>query len=145
LKQYPDHKISVEGYTDSTGGDAFNQQLSEGRAASVRSVLVAGGLDSSVITVHGYGKAFPVATNATTDGRQQNRRVEIVVLGAGKLGDPIDSRGAGGGASVAPNTNGDGTVVRPPARDSGAAPGRAVSTPTGDSGRGSPSDSARHP
>ncbi|MDQ6830177.1 MAG: OmpA family protein [Gemmatimonadota bacterium] len=87
LQQYPNNQISVEGHTDATGGDAYNQKLSEDRAASVRASLVAGGIDASHIKSSGYGKTQPVATNATPEGRQRNRRVEIVVLGAGTVAD----------------------------------------------------------
>jgi outer membrane protein OmpA-like peptidoglycan-associated protein len=117
LKQYPDHKISVEGYTDATGSDVFNQRLSEDRSAAVRAALVSGGIDPSMITSNGFGKANPVATNATAAGRQANRRVEIVVLGAGKLADSAVANGgqpardttaaaaaAGAGAGAAPDT-----------------------------------------
>jgi len=85
LNQYPEHQIAVEGHTDATGGDAYNQKLSEERAASVRLSLVAGGVDPSRITSRGYGKTQPVSTNDTPEGRQQNRRVEVIVLGAGRL------------------------------------------------------------
>ena len=85
LNQYPEHQIAVEGHTDATGGDAYNQRLSEDRAASVRASLVAGGVDPGRITSRGYGKTQPVATNESAEGRQQNRRVEVIVLGAGRL------------------------------------------------------------
>jgi outer membrane protein OmpA-like peptidoglycan-associated protein len=140
LKQYPDHKISVEGYTDSTGSDVFNQQLSENRALAVRNALVAGGLDSTVISVHGYGKANPVATNATPDGRQQNRRVEIVVLGAGKLADLVDSRPAPSRSVDAASSD---TATRASTADS-ASPRAPASTPAADSASRPSSDSARH-
>lgn len=87
LQQYPDKQISVEGHTDATGSDAYNQRLSEDRAASVRASLVAGGVSPGVITSRGFGKVQPVATNDTPAGRQQNRRVEVVVLGAGRVAD----------------------------------------------------------
>ncbi|MEP6689622.1 MAG: OmpA family protein [Gemmatimonadaceae bacterium] len=89
LQQYPNNQISVEGHTDASGGDAYNQKLSEDRAASVRASLVAGGIDPSHIKSSGFGKTQPVATNATPEGKQRNRRVEIVVLGAGTVGDAI--------------------------------------------------------
>lgn len=85
LEQYPDHDIAVEGHTDATGSDEYNQKLSEERAASVLRELVEGGIDSNRITSVGFGESKPVATNATAAGRQQNRRVEVVVLGAGTL------------------------------------------------------------
>ena len=102
LKQYPDKQISVEGHTDNTGGTAHNQTLSEQRAASVRAALVAGGVDPSLITSKGLGETTPVATNATAEGRQQNRRVEIVVLGAGSVADA--ARAAAGGATTTPDS-----------------------------------------
>ena len=87
LRQYPSNQISVEGHTDATGSDAYNQKLSEDRAASVRAALVGGGVEPPRVTSRGFGKAQPVATNATAEGRQRNRRVEVVVLGAGSLAD----------------------------------------------------------
>jgi len=93
LQQYPDRQIAVEGHTDATGSDAYNQTLSEERAASVRASLVAGGVPEGQITSTGFGKTQPVATNDTPAGRQQNRRVEIIVLGAGKLADVVPPPG----------------------------------------------------
>jgi len=147
LKQYPDHKISIEGYTDSTGSDAFNQQLSENRAMAVRDALVAGGLDSTAIAVHGYGKANPVATNATPDGRQQNRRVEIVVLGAGKLADLIGARPAPTrpAADASTGTSAGNAHAPSPVADTAARPFSGVSPTPPDSGARPSSDSARHP
>jgi OmpA-OmpF porin, OOP family len=87
LQQYPDREIVVEGHTDATGGAAYNQKLSEERAAAVRTALVSGGVPADQITSRGFGLTQPVATNETAAGRQQNRRVEIVVLGAGSLAD----------------------------------------------------------
>ena len=93
LEQYPDYRISVEGHTDATGADAYNQQLSERRAEAVRTALVAGGVDPGRITSVGYGKTQPIASNDTPAGRQQNRRVEVVVLGAGKVADAFPDTG----------------------------------------------------
>jgi len=78
---HPGLKITVEGHTDSVGGDAYNMKLSEDRANAVRAYLVSQGLDSGVVTAQGFGKTRPVADNATAAGRQQNRRVEMVVAG----------------------------------------------------------------
>lgn len=69
--------MSIVGHTDSKGSDAYNQALSERRAASVRDYLVAQGLDGSKISTAGRGESEPAATNDTADGRQQNRRVAI--------------------------------------------------------------------
>ncbi|MBV7431408.1 MULTISPECIES: OmpA family protein [unclassified Acidovorax] len=79
LKQFPDRKLLIEGYTDSVGSDGYNQDLSDRRAQSVRDALVQRGVDSSRITARGYGKAHPVADNASPEGRAMNRRVEIVI------------------------------------------------------------------
>ena len=92
LNQYPDYGISVEGHTDITGTAAYNQQLSERRAQAVRASLVAGGVDPARISAVGYGQTQPIATNETAAGRQQNRRVEVIVLGAGKLADVVGER-----------------------------------------------------
>ena len=81
LQAYPGLKLQVEGYTDSVGGDDYNQKLSENRANAVRNFLVAQGVSPDNITATGYGKAHPVADNSTADGRAQNRRVQLVVSG----------------------------------------------------------------
>ena len=79
LKQYPDKQIAVEGHTDATVSDSYNQKLSEDRAAAVRAALVQGGVDPGSITSKGLGETTPVATNDTPAGRQQNRRVEVII------------------------------------------------------------------
>jgi outer membrane protein OmpA-like peptidoglycan-associated protein len=78
---HPDMRIEVEGHTDSVGGVDLNQRLSEKRADSVRTYLISQGVDSNSIVARGFGKSKPVADNATAAGRQQNRRVELVVNG----------------------------------------------------------------
>lgn len=117
LRQYPNNQISVEGHTDATGSDAYNQKLSEDRAASVRTALVSGGVDASRVTSRGFGKTQPVATNATAEGRQRNRRVEVVVLGAGSLADATRAGQAGQAAppTVPPAPAGQPPVPTPPA------------------------------
>jgi outer membrane protein OmpA-like peptidoglycan-associated protein len=82
LQLYPGLKVQVEGYTDSVGGDEYNQKLSENRAAAVHDFLVANGVPTANVTSAGYGKADPVADNSTTAGRALNRRVNLVVSGA---------------------------------------------------------------
>ena len=74
-------KIAVEGHTDSVGGDEYNQQLSEQRGISVRDYLLQEGMAVASVTTKGFGKTQPVASNDTADGRQQNRRVELVISG----------------------------------------------------------------
>jgi outer membrane protein OmpA-like peptidoglycan-associated protein len=81
LTLYPNLKVQVEGYTDSIGGDAYNQKLSENRANAVHDFLVQNGVPTANVTAAGYGKADPVADNATAAGRAQNRRVNLVVSG----------------------------------------------------------------
>jgi outer membrane protein OmpA-like peptidoglycan-associated protein len=81
LLAYPGLKVQVEGYTDSVGGDEYNQRLSENRAAGVKDFLVSQGVSANNITSQGFGKSNPVADNATADGRAQNRRVNLVVSG----------------------------------------------------------------
>jgi outer membrane protein OmpA-like peptidoglycan-associated protein len=83
LAAVPDRRVLIEGHTDSDGSDTYNLRLSELRAEAVRSVLVSGGVSPDRIEIHGYGKTRPVASNATATGKARNRRVEIVVQGAG--------------------------------------------------------------
>jgi outer membrane protein OmpA-like peptidoglycan-associated protein len=78
---YPGLNLQIEGHTDSVGRDEFNQLLSEQRANSVRDFLVQQGVPALSITARGLGKTQPVSTNDTPEGRQQNRRVELVVTG----------------------------------------------------------------
>ena len=79
LNTYPNRTVVVEGYTDSVGSDDYNQGLSERRADGVKSYLVRRGVGSERLTALGKGKADPVAGNDSADGRQQNRRVEVVI------------------------------------------------------------------
>lgn len=79
LARYPDRSVVIEGHTDSVGSNDFNLGLSQRRAESVRSYLVRQGVDPSRVTTQGMGESVPVASNETAGGRQQNRRVEIIV------------------------------------------------------------------
>ncbi len=90
---HPGLKIEVEGHTDSIGGDEYNMRLSENRASAVRSYLVTQGLNSGIVIARGFGKTKPVANNATAAGRQQNRRVELVVSGD-VMGTSVTTLGA---------------------------------------------------
>lgn len=79
INRYPGTIVSVVGHTDNTGSAAYNQDLSERRAQSVASVLRSGGVSSGRLAVSGAGENRPIATNATAEGRAQNRRVDITI------------------------------------------------------------------
>ena len=79
LRQYPDRRLLVEGYTDSVGSASYNLDLSRRRAQAVQTALTQRGIDISRITAQGYGKDYPVANNATAEGRAMNRRVEVII------------------------------------------------------------------
>ena len=81
LAKAPDRHILIEGHTDSDGSASYNLELSRLRAEAVRSVLVGGGVGADRVETHGYGVTRPVASNATAEGKAQNRRVEIVLQG----------------------------------------------------------------
>jgi outer membrane protein OmpA-like peptidoglycan-associated protein len=81
LASHPDLKIEIEGHTDSVGGDDYNQRLSERRAESVRAYLVQQRIPPTAVDAGGFGESRPVASNGSSAGRQQNRRVELVVSG----------------------------------------------------------------
>lgn len=86
LKEFPQRNALVEGFTDSTGSDGYNQTLSGQRADAVRTALMRQGIGSERVSARGYGETSPVGSNATADGRQLNRRVEIVLSDdSGKL------------------------------------------------------------
>ncbi len=86
---YPSLHVAIEGHTDSVGSDDYNQQLSERRAQAVRDYFVQQGINSSNVEAHGYGKTEPIATNDTPEGRQQNRRVELILSGDA-IGSNVD-------------------------------------------------------
>jgi outer membrane protein OmpA-like peptidoglycan-associated protein len=86
LRRYEKRQIMVEGFTDSIGSEAYNLELSQRRANAVRLALIQRGVDPGRIRIQGYGKAYPVADNGSDVGRQQNRRVEIIISDdAGKI------------------------------------------------------------
>jgi len=90
LLAYPGLNIEVGGYTDNVGGDAMNQTLSENRADSVRDYLVQEGVSTSSVSAKGFGNTLPVASNDNSAGRQQNRRVELLVSGDA-IGSPVNA------------------------------------------------------
>jgi outer membrane protein OmpA-like peptidoglycan-associated protein len=81
LAQHPDRRVQIDGFTDSVGTDSYNLDLSQRRADSVKSALITRGIDPSRIGTQGYGKAYSVASNSESGGRQLNRRVEVVIGG----------------------------------------------------------------
>ncbi|MFH1701902.1 MAG: OmpA family protein [Nitrospirota bacterium] len=83
LKEYPNRNVLIEGHTDSIGGETYNLGLSHRRATAVKSLLTSKGISENLITAKGYGESRPIANNKTATGRQQNRRVEIVILDEG--------------------------------------------------------------
>ena len=94
LNKYPDTNIVVEGDTDNSGSDAYNQGLSERRASAVAGQLMAGSVAGSRVSTLGLGESNPVASNDTESGRQLNRRVEIAIFANDKLKGAIgDNRG----------------------------------------------------
>jgi outer membrane protein OmpA-like peptidoglycan-associated protein len=82
MSTHPDSSVLIEGHTDSVGSGSYNQQLSQARADAVRSYLASRGIAMSRMLARGMGESIPVATNADSGGRQQNRRVEVTVQGA---------------------------------------------------------------
>ncbi len=90
LLAYPGLNIEVGGYTDNVGGDAMNQTLSENRADSVRDYLVQEGVSTNSVSAKGFGNTLPVASNDNSAGRQQNRRVELLVSGDA-IGNPVNA------------------------------------------------------
>jgi outer membrane protein OmpA-like peptidoglycan-associated protein len=90
LLAYPALNIEVGGYTDNVGSDEMNQTLSENRAGSVRDYLVQQGVLTNSVSARGFGNTLPVASNDNSSGRQQNRRVELLVSGEA-IGSPVNA------------------------------------------------------
>jgi outer membrane protein OmpA-like peptidoglycan-associated protein len=90
LIAYPTLDIQVGGYTDNVGGDDMNQKLSENRASAVRDYLVGAGVTANSVSAKGFGNSLPVASNDNSAGRQENRRVELVVSGEA-IGSPVNA------------------------------------------------------
>jgi outer membrane protein OmpA-like peptidoglycan-associated protein len=95
MGDYPERSVRIEGHTDAVGSDETNQRLSEQRALAVRNALLARNVAPERVTTIGFGEARPIASNDTPAGRQQNRRVEVVVS------DEQGSFGTGSGAGAA--------------------------------------------
>jgi outer membrane protein OmpA-like peptidoglycan-associated protein len=135
---HPDLKVQVEGYTDNVGSEGYNQKLSEQRASTVQSFLVAQGISAQNLSAVGYGMANPVADNSNAAGRQQNRRVEMVVSGpsigipnqAAPGQTPVPAAGASApyGSPAQPMSPAQPAPPPPPANPSG------VSNPPGPQG-----------
>ncbi len=131
---YPDLKLQVDGYTDSTGSDEHNQALSERRADAVRDFLVSQGVSPENIQARGFGKSDPIASNESSAGRQLNRRVEMVVsgnaigqnVGSGSYSPAVNGNAVASGATggAAPNS----PAAPPPSTTPAENPGSA-STP----------------
>jgi outer membrane protein OmpA-like peptidoglycan-associated protein len=90
LAEHKERRVQIDGFTDSVGSDSYNEELSRRRADAVKSALLVRGIDASRISTQGYGKAYPVANNTDSGGRQLNRRVEVVI--GGDNGTPVAPR-----------------------------------------------------
>jgi OmpA-OmpF porin, OOP family len=128
-------KAEIGGYTSSEGSDRHNQKLSERRAESVKQYLTSRGIDAGRLTTHGYGKSSPVADNATNEGRELNRRVELKVMDDGSAAAPAAATPA---AEVAPAADAAAPAETP------AAPADASTTPATD-GSAQPADTSAAP
>ncbi len=119
LIAYPDIHVEIDGYTDSTGSLELNERLSQERADAVRSYLSSQGVNSSAITSQGFGPSQPVASNDTASGRQQNRRVELVVSGS-SIGEAAQQNAPSQNAtSTAPASTPDQTAPTQPSVPNG--------------------------
>jgi outer membrane protein OmpA-like peptidoglycan-associated protein len=108
---YPDLKLEIDGFTDNKGTPQYNMTLSDKRAKAVRDFLVGQGVGTDAVTTKGFGESNPVATNATAAGRQQNRRVELVVSGSA-IGSSTGT--AGSATGTVPGSTGGATDNKPP-------------------------------
>ena len=116
VQAYPDLRLKIEGFTDAIGSEEYNQRLSEQRAAAVRDYLTSQGVNLNSVTAQGFGKSNPVASNSTAEGRQQNRRVEMVVSGEaiGTQIPPSNGNTAGSAGTSVGATSGSGNMTNMP-------------------------------
>lgn len=96
LQKYGDTDLLIQGHTDATGTDAYNQQLSEQRAGSVARFLSAQGVSTGRMAVTGFGESRPIADNGTTEGRRRNRRVEVAIVANEELRRAAERQAAQG-------------------------------------------------
>lgn len=130
IMAYPDLRLQIEGHTDNVGSEEFNQNLSERRAATVRDYLISQGVPLNNVVARGFGEADPVASNTTPQGRQMNRRVDLVVSGEsiGVNTVPSNAPGTAVGATGAPSGSGG---MSGAAAQTGAAAGASTTTGQG--------------
>lgn len=105
IMTYTDLKLEIDGFTDNKGTPQYNMTLSDKRAKAVRDFLVSQGVSTDAVTTKGFGESDPVATNATAAGRQQNRRVELVVSGS-SIGSGSGAQGSTSGTAPGPTSGG---------------------------------------
>jgi len=157
-----DIKVEIDGHTDGKGGAAYNQKLSEARAASVKKYLVGRGVDEGRMTTKGFGKSMPVADNSTDEGRELNRRVELKVTesGGGEAAAPAAAPAEAAPAAPAESTPAAPAEAAPaeaapaapaesapaaPAEAAPAAPAEAAPAAPADSGTAAPADNSSTP
>ncbi len=142
---YPDLKLEIDGFTDNKGTPQYNMTLSDKRAKAVRDFLVGQGVGTDAVTTKGFGESNPVATNATAAGRQQNRRVELVVSGSA-IGSSTGAAGSATGTTPGSTSGVSGTSQSSPASQPATTSPSGISTPAGTSGtQTSPSNGASQP
>lgn len=117
LQQRADIKVELDGYTDSKGSDAYNQKLSEQRAAAVKDYLVSRGIDAARMVAKGFGETAPIADNDTDEGREHNRRVELKVTEAADLGADAGGAAVGSDAAMSDPSVGEAPVSDVPMSD----------------------------
>jgi len=139
IMAYPDLKLEIDGFTDNKGTPQYNMTLSDKRAKAVRDFLVSQGVSTDAVTTKGFGESNPVATNATAAGRQQNRRVELVVSGS-SIGNGAGAQGATG---IAPGSGGGASGAT---QSTGTSSAGSIATPAGTSGtQAAPSNGSSQP
>jgi len=135
IMAYPDLKLEIDGYTDSTGTVQYNEQLSQQRAATVRDFLISQGVPVSNVVARGFGESNPIGSNATAQGRQLNRRVELVVSGnvIGVTTQPGTTTTVGEATAGSSSGGTSGVAAQPLPSQNDTRSGTAVAAPSGTS------------